>query len=149
MHIPKYSVYSFRTYPYLPSLIDEFGSVTVLDQLKYDIQAYVKEVSASHPRLVIGIANTIGQSRIEPIAINRFNRSALVMQGGSAELEMFVPNLSHTPFISATKPTTTFCNYAMYRVQYDLMLLNKPMRHMFVHLNNKDLPSFMTLIETL
>ncbi len=129
-------VYTFRTCPYQDELKMIFPKVFVFSSLKRDMK-YFEALIASEQGNVIGIAGTKGHSRVEPIAINKFNRGKVVHDGPE------VLNLCIDPRLKGVKqaglPTTAFCNWTMYKIQRFLDEQGSGRKLTFVHLNSRDL----------
>lgn len=138
-------IYTFKTFPAIKELP---GNVFVFSKLKEDLLKFEQRLNTEKPDYILGIANTKGQSRIEPLAINRFN-DGKVLADGPDSLELYVPQHYPAGFNIATKPTHSFCNWTMYKVQ-NLLLENKyPSRLMFVHININDVNKIGDILQAL
>jgi hypothetical protein len=126
-------IYTFRTFPYISELEENFRELFVFSKLKEDWVSFEKLLS-EQPDKVLGVAQTDGPSREEPIAINRFNLGT-VIRGGVERLEL------HTSGIlpPAQKPTHTFCNWTMYHTQNYINQHNPQTKFSFIHINKNDL----------
>ncbi len=103
-----------------------------------------EQLLKNSPDNVLGIASTDGQSRIETTAINKFNKGKLDKYS-PAELKLFVdPRLKYMKL--AQRPTTTFCNWTMYKTQAFIDAQKLCKNFTFIHLNQNDLDKLKALI---
>lgn len=131
----KYLIYTFRTFPQIAEL-QKLGTVIVLGKLKQDIQELYRYIELHQPDLIIGVATTTDLSRFESKAVNIFNRGKVSREG----VEEYPLNIPINPFFRInTKYTTTFCNWAMYKIAEFKDVRNLSLQHQFIHLNLKDL----------
>lgn len=129
-------IYTFRTYPHLDRLEQSFPDVFVFGSLKADMQIF-ERLLIKNTGIVLGIANTAHESRVEPIAMNRFHKG-MIDKSGPDELKLFInPCLKSIPL--ARMPTSTFCNWTMYKIQYFINRKQLDSRFSFIHLNITDL----------
>lgn len=128
-------VYTFRTFPEIEELQKLFGEVVVLSSLKKDMEAFMRRIELEHPDLVLGVAATKGESRVEPIAVNRFN-NGVVSRGGVETLDLQVPKILGLK--TAEKPTHTFCNWTMYKLQEFVVQNNLRTKVSFCHLKSSE-----------
>ncbi len=133
-------IYTFRTFPDIRNLEEQFGEVFVFAELKKDI-IHFNTILKTEPEHVIGVAITQGASRQEPIAINRFNNGK-ILKGGDDILTLTLLD----GFNLASKPTNTFCNWTMYRIQNLINEQDLRTKLSFVHLNKNDL-SVVSILE--
>lgn len=142
----KTIIYTFTTFPLIDLLRATHHNVLVFHKLKQDIVRLEEQINATQPDLVLGIAAHRSQSRFEPVAINRFNKNGRVLHGGPETLDLYTPKDSPTGFGIATKPTTSFCNWTMYRVQSLINTRGLTIRFAFVHINPKDTARLSTVL---
>lgn len=135
-------VYTFRSYPHLKELERIFPDVFVFGSLRDDIVLF-RELIKDTGSNVLGIADSVGQSRIEPIAINKFNNGKLEMAGPD-EVGLFLDPCLDALEI-AKKPTSTFCNWTMYRIQRFIDEERLKCKLTFVHINANDLSKLSVL----
>lgn len=136
-------VYTFRTFPHANYLKECVGNVFVFSRLKKDLTVLKEQLEQERPKYLIGVAETKGPSRVEPQAVNRFNKGTIT-KGGKDYLDLHVPQ--DTPFLTASTPTYTFCNWTMYQLQKVIDDKNYSTKLVFVHINAKDLGSLAHLL---
>ncbi|HLD41740.1 MAG TPA: hypothetical protein VJB06_01790 [archaeon] len=128
--------YTFRTFHFLPILKEVFPEIHVLGKLKLDIEKFCTRILESNPDYILGIAYSRKGSFFERKAINQFNSWKIE----KSSIEEFILNIPKKPrFKLSKKPTTSFCNYSMYRIKYFLKKNNLNIPFSFVHLNEKDI----------
>lgn len=134
-------VYTFRTFPYIEELKQEFGeNFMILGKLKEDLERFFGLITKEKPTMILGVAlSNSGQSYFEPKTINRFNRNAKIIKNGKDELSLFVPKVKETPFRISQKATSSFCNYSMYKVESFLEREKLTIPFSFVHMDKKDI----------
>ncbi len=98
--------------------------------MKEDFEKFTKLIQRKKPKLIIGLAEVKTKTRIESVAVNRFN-NGLINQAGKKLYKLHVPK--DLPFPVSKKPTTSFCNWTMYKISQ----LGIPLT--FIHFNKKDL----------
>lgn len=129
-------VYTFRTYPYIDELKGIFPDLFIFGSLKEDMKTFEQLLKYTQ-RGVLGVADTKRHSRIETIAINKFNNGKLEKSGPN-ELRLYAdPRLGGITL--AQKPTSTFCNWTMYKIQAFIDSQNIDSKFTFIHINVKDL----------
>lgn len=142
----KILVYTFRTFPYIKELKNEFQEVIVLGKLKDDIDMLCTKIIELRPKFVLGIAKSNRKkSYFEPLTINKFNKSNQVIKHTNKDFFLYVPNLNETNFLITKNPTTSFCNYSMYKVQNFLDENNLEIHFSFTHINQEDINSLKQL----
>lgn len=129
-------LYTFRTFPLIAELQAIDRDVFIFSKLKDDLEAIKTRIIAEKPRYVLGAAKVTGLSRIESLAINRFN-SGRIMTAGADTLDLCIPRDS--PFPTAGEPTHTFCNWTMYQIAYFLKENGHETQLLFIHINSKDM----------
>ncbi len=140
-------VYTFRTFPEVDTLTSNFEDVVVLGELKADIAKLQQRLQKQDVPLIIGVAATSGKTRVEPVAINRFNRTKAIRANGPSQLALHVPAELAETFGVADKPTWSFCNLAMYRLQGFIVDQGLVTKQVFVHLNITDIPKLVELLQ--
>ncbi|MBI2102319.1 hypothetical protein HYT55_00635 [Candidatus Woesearchaeota archaeon] len=132
--------YTFRTFPYPEELRKEVDSLFIFGKLKEDVQRFSKLIFEQKPTMIIGVASThSGHSLFEPKAVNRFNRTGIVIKEGEEELLLNVPDLQSTTFRVSRKPSSTFCNYTMYRIKSFLEREKLTIPFAFTHVKREDI----------
>lgn len=117
----KMLVYTFRTFPYQNELRKEFDDLFILGKLKEDLQRFFKLIREEKPILIMGVALADSkQSFFEPRTINKFHRIGKVTREGKEEFLLFVPDLQNKIFKISRNPSSTFCNYSMYKIKFFL-----------------------------
>jgi pyrrolidone-carboxylate peptidase len=145
-------IYTFQTYPYIDQIKGLGIEVFVLDQkLKESIHNLAEKLSSGDYYFVLGIADNKSKSKIESKAVNIFNSGKKVISNGPKEYRMFCPDKEDRkvllPQIEKNGSyTTSFCNYAMYKIQHNLSKKDIDIYHMFVHLNSDDIISIQKFL---
>lgn len=137
--------YTFRTYPYIDQLKEIFDEVFIFGVLRSDFKAFSERIVAEEPQIIIGIADTTRFSRIEPITVNRFNKGVIQTEG-QQELGLHIPVALTGLMPLAKQPTTTFCNWTMYKLQSFIEDSNLNTRLSFLHVNHRDIESLRGLL---
>lgn len=135
-------VYTFRTYPFIEELKKIFPDVFIFGNLKEDMTVF-KQLLKKGDEYILGIADTKSSSRIEPTAINKFNKGKLEAAGPDQVALFIDPRLKGIKV--AQYPTTTFCNWTMYRIQRFIDSGDVSSNFSFVHINVKDLGKLRVL----
>lgn len=141
-------IYTFRNYPHLDKLKEISSDVFVFSELKRDFVSFTKLIVNGNANVIIGIANTKYHSRLEPVAINRFNNGKL-RRNGADELELFVPNELKSDFVLAKIPSNSFCNWTMYNIQSFINDNNLSCKLTFIHHNKKDINKLIPILSSL
>lgn len=139
-------IYTFRTFPKRAELKSEFNHVFTFGKLNEDLARFFDLVDKIQPSLIVGVAATKDQSRFEPLAINRFQKSKKVSHGQPDALELAIPDLTNTSFEIATLPTSSFCNWTAYKIKNHLQSSQPAPTFYFVHINPKDLPMLKAVL---
>lgn len=139
-------LYTFRTFPLIAELQAIDPDVFIFSKLKDDLETVKTRIASEKPRYVLGVAKVTGPSRIESIAINRFNNGRIVPTGADA-LDLYTPRDSPLP--TTGKSTHTFCNWTMYQIAYFLNENDYETKLMFAHINPKDMESLEHFISSL
>jgi hypothetical protein len=135
-------VYTFSTYQYTEELKEIFPDVFIFGNLKDDLNVFKKYLMPGCPN-VLGIASTNYRSRIEPFAVNKFN-IGLIDKNGPEYIKLFLePKLTH--FNVAENPTTTFCNWTMYKIAHLIHTRELNCKFSFIHLNSQDVGKLVAL----
>ena len=143
----KLLVYTFRTFPDICELKKQFDNVFVLGTLKKDINLLCQKIIQNKPSFILGVAkSTSKDSYFEPLTINQFNKDKKVINHLNQAYDLYVPNLQNTGFTLSKKPTTTFCNYAMYKIECFLRKENMRIDHSFVHLSQDKIKELHILL---
>lgn len=128
-------VYTFKTFPYIEELKAEFSDIHIFSKLKIDIKAFLKLVCACKPTHIIGIAKSHSlKSYFEPVTINRFNKSGEVVKQAGDTYDLYVPAQLEPPFQLSSGPSTSFCNYSMFKISHFLAQENIKTRFSFIHI---------------
>jgi hypothetical protein len=131
-------IYTFRTFPESDLLRDTFGEVFIFSKLRADLQTFSTLIQQRPNEPILGIAASRSVSVFEAKALNRFNQTGQVSPGSPPE-KLYVPNLTSTKFSTSNRPTTSFCNWTMYKIQEQLIAENKSRNFSFAHLNPNDI----------
>jgi len=128
----KIFCYSFRTYPQLERLTCIYDDVFVFGALNQDFVRARQIILGTKPKLILGFA-TPGKSepRIEPIAINQFNRTKKIVTSGPSQYNLFIPELVDISI--ASKPTDSFCNWTAYKIAHLVSTHGLKTKVTFVH----------------
>jgi hypothetical protein len=129
--------YTFRTHPAIEELKLMFPDLFVFSSLKKDLLVFEAIVEATKPRLIIGVADTKGNSVLESKAINKFNSDKTVSKEGPDFYLLATPE--SVPFNISQKSTDSFCNWTMYRIADYLAKNGKETKLAFCHVNAKDI----------
>jgi len=128
-------VYTFRAYPHIEKLKEIFPDVFIFGNLKEDMKEF-EQLLIKNQDGILGIANTKNQSRIEAVAVNKFNKGKLDKYGID-EIRLYIdPRLKRIKL--AKRPTSTFCNWTMYKIQSFIDSQHLSNNFSFVHLNSRD-----------
>jgi hypothetical protein len=126
-------VYTFRTNPFKDKLKEIFPDIFIFDKLNEDFKIFSNKILKEKPDKILGIAKSdISQS--ETKTINQFNNKKIDKNGRE--------NYNLTPwsnFDISKKPTTSFCNWTMYKIAKFIEDNNLNTKLSFVHLSKKDL----------
>lgn len=131
----KIIIYTFRTFPKIAELQQEFGDIFVFGALKEDLKTFLEILEKEKPDLVLGIAAE-KNSRVEQVAVNRFNKGKIIA-GGSDIIQLHIPK--DIVFKVAQNPTRSFCNWTMYKIANFIKENNLSTKFIFIHLNPKEI----------
>lgn len=138
-------VYAFRTFRPIDELKKINSDIFVFSKLKEDFKRF-EELLDKKPFRILSVAITKGPSRLEPLAINRFNEGNIIT-GGKELLPLHVPANRPAGLRIASKPTRSFCNWTMYRIQHVIIKHGYTTELVFVHVNVKDIDELRSLIK--
>lgn len=138
----KVLVYTFRTFPKKNELAEIFGSVFVFGKLKEDLKSFTEIMEKEKPDLVLGIAAD-KNSRIEPVALNRFNKGKIAKEGVET-IQLFIPK--DIAFDLAQNPTRSFCNWTMYRIANHIKANNLNTKLTFIHVDPSEMVKLKQLL---
>jgi hypothetical protein len=145
--IPKNNVllYTFRTNPFKEDLKERFPGLFVFGKLNEDFDDFRKRIYKERPKLIIGCAKS-DRSCFEMKSINRFNDGTII-KNGKVSFGLFVPSID--AFDASLKPTTSFCNWTMYKIS-DMISKDKlDSKLSFIHFRDEDYPKLVKSIELL
>ena len=140
----SFAVYTFRTFPKIGALKKEFPHLFIFDKLKQDIESFCGHLQKVKPDFVIGVAMAKKKSVFEPIAINNFHGHGVIADAPD-KLSLHIP--SELVFPVSPKPSNSFCNYSMLKIQYFINQHQLPTKLIFIHLNHKDITSLPKIIK--
>lgn len=144
---PNVLVYTFRTFPYLEQLRFQFSQVQIFCKLKADLESFEKTVLDKKPDYIIGFAKSHSErSWFEPLAINRFNKDKQVIKGAPEHYRLFVPSRLKTPFFESLQPSTSFCNYSMFKVSHFLSRNGIDIPFSFIHIGETGIGQVRTVL---
>lgn len=126
-------VYTFRTFPEIEKLKENFGEVFVFGKLKEDLEKFIKIIETKKPKYVLGVAKTKNVSQFEKYAINKFGQMGTINKNGLSKIELYVPKKIDKGFQISTKTTNSFCNWTMYKIGEYLLKYGLDIKFMFVH----------------
>lgn len=122
-------LYTFRTNKHTK----KFKDIFIFGKLKEDFKSFTELIQKKNPKLIIGLAEVKAKTRIESIAVNRFGKTGIINKAGKKLYKLHVPK--DLPFPISKKPTTSFCNWTMYKISE----LGIPVT--FIHFNVMDIKS--------
>ncbi len=136
-------LYTFRTNPHKDKLKEKFPGLFIFGKLNEDFVRLSKKIIQDNPDLIIGLAKS-NKSCFESRTINRFNNGNII-KNGKEEFNLFMP--PSKLFSVSIKPTTSFCNWTMYKIS-NLIEKNKlSSKFIFIHYREKDYNNLVGLIE--
>jgi len=138
------TVYTFRTFPKISALKKESPHLLIFDKLKSDIESFCDHLLKVKPGFIIGVATAKTKSVFEPIAINNIH-SHKVIADAPEKLSLHIPN--HSIFPVSSRPSSSFCNYSMFKIQYFINQHHLSSKLIFIHLNPKDIPSLPKILK--
>ena len=126
-------VYTFRTFPEIEKLKKIFGEVFVFGKLKEDLEKFINIIETKKPKYILGVAKGNNVSQLEKYAINKFGKTGIIDKNGSELIELYVPKELKKDFKVSAKPTSSFCNWTMYKIGSYLLENKLKTKLMFVH----------------
>jgi len=136
--------YTFKTFPKTSLLEKEFPHLFIFDKLKQDIEPFCAYLLKVKPDFVIGVAHSKTKSVFEPIAINNIHGHKI----SAAEPEELALNTPSCPsFPPSPRPSNSFCNYSMFKIQSFINQQQLPSKQIFAHLMLEDIPRLPKIIE--
>lgn len=128
--------YTFKTFPKIDSLKKEFPSLFIFNKLKQDIKSFGDHLLKVKPNFVVGMAMTKTKSVFEPTTINNIHGHRVIAIAPK-KLSLHVPNQPIFP--PSPKPSNSFCNYSMFKIQHFINQHHLSSKLIFIHLNLKDI----------
>jgi len=138
------TVYTFRTFPKINALKKLFPHLFIFGKLKNDIESFCDHLQKVKPDFVIGVGATKTKSVFEPVAVNNIHGHKIIV-GAPEKLSLHIP--IYPTFSVSPKPSKSFCNYSMFKIQYFISQHQLPTKLIFVHINSKDVQSLPKIIE--
>lgn len=126
-------VYTFRTFPEIEKLKEIFGEIFVFGKLKEDLEKFTKIIETKKPKYILGVAKGKNVSQLEKYAINKFNKTSMIDKNGVEKIELYIPKELEKDFKISAKPTSSFCNWTMYKIGSYLLKNKLKTKLMFVH----------------
>jgi hypothetical protein len=142
---PSILFYTFRTNTFKGELKESFPDLFVFGKLNEDFVEFRKRVIEDKPGLIIGCAKS-DRSCFEIKAINKFN-SGNIIREGKDKFDLFVPSFGL--FRKSLMPTTSFCNWTMYKISDLIEEQRLDSKLSFIHFKEEDYPKLIRLIEDL
>ena len=136
--------YTFRTYPNINLLKKEFPHLFILDKLKKDTESFCDHLLEVKPDFVIGVAASKTESVFEPITVNNIHGHKII---ATAPEKLPLHDLNHPIFPASFKPSSSFCNYSMFKIQSFINQNRLPSKLIFVHLTPEDIPRLPEIVE--
>jgi len=126
-------VYTFRTFPEIEKLKEIFGEVFVFGKLKEDFEKFTKIIEIKKPKYILGVAKGKNVSQLEKYAINIFGKTGIIDKNGVERIELYIPKELENDLKISVKPTSSFCNWTMYKIGSYLLENKLKTKLMFVH----------------
>jgi len=139
----KLIVYTFRTNPFKTAIQENGKDIFIFGPLNKDLESFKEYILKKKPNCILGIATTKGKTQIETRAINAFGKRKLSKTKES--LDLTIPHSMIFP--SATQPTTSFCNWTMFKIAEYISQENLPIKLSFIHFNPKDIQLVINFIQ--
>jgi len=143
-------IYTFRTFPYMSQLRQEFSDIFILDKLKQDINYLCKTLQKKESLTIIGVAKAskkYNYSQIETIALNKFAQRKKIDGNGPLHVALNVPNkIILECFRIRRTGTMAFCNYAMYKIQLCILTNKLKVKHIFLHIKPEHIKCIKKLL---
>jgi hypothetical protein len=137
-------IYTFRSNPDAAQLVDECNAF-VFGKLKEDLVMFEKRIVVEKPTLILGLAVIKHEpSKQESVTVNQFNQTGTVLKNGVTSY----PLTTFPDFwgVTNTTPTTSFCNWTMYRLA---SLPNHSFALGFIHYNHSDKDTLLSFIHSI
>lgn len=139
----KLIVYTFRTNPFKTVMQENGKDIFIFGSLKKDLESFKEYLLKEKPNCILGVATTKGKTQIETRAINAFGKRKLSKTNEGFDLT--IPR--STIFPSATQPTTSFCNWTMFKIAEYISSKNLPIKLSFIHFNPKDIQLMINFLQ--
>lgn len=136
--------YAFRTFPKINLLKKEFPCLFIFGKLKQDVESFCDHLLKVRSDFIIGLATTKTKSVFEPTAINNIHGHK-VIANAPEKLSLHVPENQIFPV--SPKPSNSFCNYSMFKIQSFINQQQLSSKLIFVHLNPKDISILPKIIK--
>lgn len=145
-YMNKTLFYTFRTNKDL-DFFKRSEDFFVFGFLKKDIVKFQNIIEKSRPRFVLGIAKIRGRSRAESKTVTRFGANGVINKNGKDSYNLEI--VSGTFFRTSKVPSTSFCNWTMYKIKeyVDASHINACVS--FVHYNSVDRDTLLALCRQL
>lgn len=132
-------IYTFSTFPWRDKLENPF----IFRRIKQELKKFEKLLDTED--VILGVAKSpFNYPLQEPVAVNKFNQNKVDKAGRESYSLDLLPSLNLKTRIH---PTTSFCNYAAYKIEQ--LLENFPeKKHSFVHVAKEaDLDFLVDLLQ--
>ncbi len=141
----KLLLYTFENFPYINLLKEYFPEVVLFHQLKSDFKKFQTRINEVKPDIILGVAKIDGNvSYIENESTNKFNLGVIDKKGPSS-ISLFIPPKLPEGFRIRQNPTTSFCNWTMYKIaQY---IQDTEIKLIFAHVTSEK--SLSGLLDTI
>ncbi|MHC1716908.1 MAG: hypothetical protein AB9915_03450 [Candidatus Dojkabacteria bacterium] len=141
-------IYTFRTFPWVEELKDISNDIVILNKLNEDIYKIEEKLQKKKYSLILGIAKGNKRSMFETRGVNRFNKKKIIKDGKEL-YKLDYPKEGFKEIVVNKSFTTSFCNWAAYRIGDILEDNGLETKHTFVHILNKDLQTLNEYIKEL
>ncbi|MFA6197691.1 MAG: hypothetical protein WC734_00855 [Patescibacteria group bacterium] len=138
--------YSFRTNKHLDLFRQNDVDVFVFGSLNSDLARFERKLVSEIPKRIIGLAHTKKATQFEAVAINTFGSNKKIARPGQDCYYLDTNNASG--FQISKVPTTTFCNWTMYKIAEYISKHSNNIKFSFVHFNESDLDSIIKHIKS-
>jgi hypothetical protein len=98
--------------------------------------------------VIIGIAKGNRTSVFETHTVNNFNGKK-ILKDGKDDYSLDYPTTGYKSIKLNKGFTTSFCNWGMYRVQNILETNDLEIKHIFIHIVEKDFEQFKEFLQTI
>jgi len=142
--MPPVIAYTFKTFPKINLLKKELPHLFIFDKLKQDVESFCDQLLKVKPDFVIGVAASKTKSVFEPVAINNIHGHKVIATEPE-KLPLHTP--SRPLFPASSRPSSSFCNYSMFKIQFFINQQHLPSKLIFIHLKPKDISSLPKIIE--